>query len=63
MFLYFTVSFVLVFLTKAEYVAHGLLSGSGGVEVVHLQSAGTCETAPHVQIDFVLWKKYMLLSL
>lgn len=63
MFLYFTVSFVLVFLTKAESVAHGLLLGSGGVEMVHLQSAGTLETAPREQIDFGLWKKYMLLSL
>lgn len=65
MFLYFTVSFVLVFSTKAESGAHGLLSGSGGVEMVHLhlQSGGAWETAPHVQINFVLWKKYMLLSL
>lgn len=54
---------MLVFLTKAESVAHGLLLGSDGVEMVHLQSAGTLEMAPLEQIDFGLWKKYMLLSL
>lgn len=63
MFLYLTVSFVLAFSTKAESVAHGLLSGSGGVGMVHLQSVGAWEVAPHVQIDFVLRKKYMLWSL
>lgn len=43
MFLYYTVSFVLVF---TESVAHSLLLGSSGVEMVCLQSAGASETAP-----------------
>jgi len=57
------VSFVLVFYTKDESVAQRLLLGSSGIEMVHLQSAGAWEIAHHVQIDFVLWKKHMLLSL
>lgn len=36
MILYFMVSFVSVFLTEAESVAHGLLLVRGGIEMVRL---------------------------
>lgn len=48
------------FLTKAESAAHGLLLGSGGVGMAHLQSAGAQDMAPRVQTGFVLRKKHIL---
>lgn len=59
-FLYFRVSSVWAFLTKAGSAAPRLLLGSDGVEMAHLQSAGAQEMAPHVQIGFVLREKYIL---